>query len=411
MAMEMLEQTEPRGASEPVFEVAGNRLTLLSEGRPAFDMLIALIDGAQTSLRLLYYMYSEDEAGHRVRSALLAAVRRGVRVSLIVDGFGSAARDAFFAPLEEVGVDVCRFIPRFGRRYLLRNHQKLALADEQRVIIGGFNIENDYFGDPASGAWRDLGALIDGPAATRLVGYYDALARWSHWPKPRMRDLRRALNKWSEPEGTVRWLFGGPTRRLNPWARAVKNDMQKARRVAMISAYFAPSPAMLRRLEAVARRGSTRIITPARSDSNAMIAAARHCYARLLRRGVEIHEYQLTKLHTKLFIAEDAVYLGSANFDMRSLYLNLELMLRVDDPAFAEHCRRYFQGELSQSRRITREAHHAAGNWLRRLQWGLAYFVVAVLDNRLTRRLSFGMERRGRISSLSRPSKAGREGY
>jgi cardiolipin synthase A/B len=411
MATEMLETNDPGGAIEPVFEVAGNQLTLLSEGRQAFDMLIALIDGAQKSLRLLYYMYSEDEAGKRVRSALLAAVGRGVRVSLIIDGFGSGAGDAFFAPLEAVGADVCRFIPRFGRRYLLRNHQKLALADEQRVIIGGFNIEDDYFGDPARGAWRDLGALIEGPAATRLVGYYDALARWSHRPKPRMRDLRRALNKWSEPEGAVRWLFGGPTRRLNPWARAVKNDMQKARRVAMIAAYFAPSPAMLRRLEAVARRGSTRIITPARSDSNAMIAAARHCYARLLRRGVEIHEYQLTKLHTKLFIAEDAVHLGSANFDMRSLFLNLELMLRIDDPVFADHCRRYFEGELARSRQITREAHHAASNWLRRLQWGLAYFVVAVLDNRLTRRLNFGMERRVRSSNPSRPNKAGRGGY
>jgi cardiolipin synthase len=123
-----------------------------------------------------------------------------------------------------------------------------------------------------------------------------------------------------------------------------------------------------------------------------MIAAARHCYARLLRRGVEIHEYQLTKLHTKLFIVEDAVHLGSANFDMRSLYLNLELMLRIDDPAFAAHCRRYFERELAQSLLITREAHHEASNWLRRLQWGLAYFVVAVLDNRLTRRLNFGLE-------------------
>ena len=408
MVREMLEQDDPEGTGEPVFEVAGNRLTLLSEGRQTFDALIALIDGARTSLRLLYYIYSEDEAGKRVRMALLAAAARGVRVSLIVDSFGSGAGDAFFAPLEAVGADVCRFIPRFGRRYLLRNHQKLALADEQRVIIGGFNIEDDYFGDPAKGAWRDLGALVEGPAATRLVGYYDALACWSHRPKPRMRDLRRALNKWSEPEGTVRWLFGGPTRRLSPWARAVKNDMQKARRVSMIAAYFAPNPAMMRRLEAVARRGSTRIITPARSDSNAMIAAARHCYARLLRRGVEIYEYQLTKLHTKLFITEDIVHLGSANFDVRSLYLNLELMLRIDDPAFAEHCRRYFESELTQSRRITREAHQAASNWLRRLQWGLAYFVVAVLDNRLTRRLNFGMERRGRSPTPSTPNKAGR---
>jgi cardiolipin synthase len=138
------------------------------------------------------------------------------------------------------GADVCRFIPRFGRRYLLRNHQKLALADDS-ASSSRLNIEDDYFGDPAKGAWRDLVRWSKVRRRHRLVGYYDALARWSHRPKPRMRDLRRALNKWSEPEGTVRWLFGGPTRRLSPWARAVKNDMQKARRVSMIAAYSHPT--------------------------------------------------------------------------------------------------------------------------------------------------------------------------
>src|SRR5687768_5098547 len=132
MAMEMLEHDDLEKTGEPVFEVAGNRLTLLPEGRLALDALIALIDGARNSLRLLYYIYSEDSVGIRLRTALLAAAARGVRVSLIVDGFGSSAKTAFFAPLEAAGADVCRFIPRVGRRYLLRNHQKLALADEKR---------------------------------------------------------------------------------------------------------------------------------------------------------------------------------------------------------------------------------------------------------------------------------------
>ena len=208
-----------------------------------------------------------------------------------------------------------------------------------------------------------------------------------------MRDLRRALYRWSEPRGQVRWLLGGPTRRLSPWARTVRKDMRRARGLEMIFAYFAPNPAVLRRIEAVARRGSARIITPAKLDHSSMIGAARHCYARLLRRGVEIYEYQPTKMHTKLFVADDVVHLGSANFDIRSLVLNLELMLRVEDPAFAAHCGRYFEGELAQSRRITAEEHRARSTLFNRIMWGLAYFVVAVVDNRLTRRLNFGTER------------------
>jgi cardiolipin synthase len=375
------------------WEVAGNRLSLLIEGPERLDALIALIDGAERTLRLLFYIYAADGAGARVRDALDRAVRRGVAVTLIIDAFGSAADDAFFETLSADGATVCRFRPRYGRRYLLRNHQKLALADEARVIIGGFNIEDDYFGTAADRSWRDLGLLVDGPAATRLVGYYDALAAWTVGPSISSRPLRGALERLSEPAGQVRWLLGGPARRLSPWALSVKDDMKHSRRLDMIAAYFAPNPRMLRRVEGVAKGGGTaRVLTAAKSDNNATIGAARHCYNRLLRRGVRVFEYQPTKLHTKLFVIGDVVHIGSANFDMRSLYLNLELMLRIDDAAFAARLRAYFEGELARSTEITREAHRARSGVLDRIKWAIAYFVVAVVDYGVARRLNFGIE-------------------
>ena len=374
------------------FDVGDDRLTLLTDGPARLTALIDLIDGARTSLRLLYYIYSSDGAGTRVRDALLAAVRRGVTVSLIVDGFGSDVAADFFDPLEQAGASVCRFQPRWGRRYLLRNHQKLALADEARIIIGGFNVSDDYFGSTADQSWRDLGLLVDGPAAGRLAGYFDALAEWTDTPKAKMRTLRRALDRWSEPNGRTRWLLGGPARRLSPWARAVKADMRSARRLDMIAAYFAPNPAMLRRIEGVVRGGGTaRVVTAAKSDNTATIGAARHTYRRLLKRGVRMFEYQPTKLHTKLFVVDDVVHIGSANFDMRSLYLNLELMLRIDDRAFADHLRDYFEGELARSKEITGAAHREVGI-VDRFRWAVAYFVVAIADYGVTRRLNFGIE-------------------
>lgn len=377
------------------YEVAGNRLTLLTEGPERLDALIGLIDGAEASLRLLYYIYSDDEAGEQVRVALARALSRGVVVSLIVDGFGADADAAFFVPLEALGADICRFIPRLGRRYLLRNHQKLALADEARAIIGGFNVAKDYFGTDAEGAWRDLGLLVEGPASARLAGYFDTLARWAMTPRASMRTLRRALKRWSDPVGPVRWLLGGPTRRLNPWALAMKRDMRKARRLDMIAAYFAPNPAMMRRIEAVPKRpAAATVLTAARSDNDATIAAARHCYGRLLKRGVRVFEYQPTKLHTKLVIVDDAVHIGSANFDMRSLYINLELMLRIDDRAFADACRTYFEGEIARSREITRAEHRRNSTLLNRIKWAVAYFLVAVLDYNVSRRLNFGIDGR-----------------
>ena len=209
---------EAHAGPHRVHHVAGNAIRLLERGEDRLRALLALIDGAERSLRLLFYIYADDEAGRQVRDALIAARARGVTVSLMVDGFGSAAGDRFFAPLEGAGAEVCRFSPRFGRRYLLRNHQKLALADEARVIMGGFNVEDDYFGrgDP----WRDLGLWIEGHTVARLSHYYDALVRWTTRPKARLRDLNRLINRWSETEGQVRWLLGGPTRQLSPWARA-----------------------------------------------------------------------------------------------------------------------------------------------------------------------------------------------
>lgn len=379
---------------QPSFTVDGNRLTLLDTGPRRLDALLALIDGAERSLRILYYIYADDESGRRVNDALIAAAERGVTVALIVDGFGSdAADDQFFDRVEAAGVAVCRFSARFGRRYLLRNHQKLALADERRIIIGGFNVEDDYFGTVADQAWRDLGLLVDGQAAGRLAGYFDALSTWIHDGTGKLRHLNAALSRWSESAGTTRWLIGGPTRRLSPWARAVRSDMRAGRRIDVIAGYFTPSPALLRRLDRAGKRNAAvRIVTASKSDNNATIAAARFTYAGLLRKGVRLFEYQPTKLHTKLYVIDDAVYIGSANFDMRSLFINLELMLRIEDHGFAAHVRGYVDEEVARSTEITTAMYRAKTGWLQRLKQLGAYFLVAVVDPSLSRGLNFGID-------------------
>jgi cardiolipin synthase len=389
------EQAERPGLS---LRVAGNRLTLLPDGPERLAALLELIDTAEESLRFLYYMFVDDSSGTRVRDALIAAAGRGVKVSLLVDGFGSTASAAFFRPLEEAGIAFCRFSPNYGRRYLLRNHQKLALADGRRVIIGGFNVSDDYFGTVESGAWRDIGLSVEGDGVACLTRYYDGLIRWTQTPRARVRDLRRILQQSSVTSGPLHWLFGGPARRLSPWARAVRRDMKSARRLDLVAAYFAPSPGMLRRLAGVARnRGRVRLVTASRSDNNATIAAARSTYWWLLKRGVEIFEYRPTKLHTKLFVVGDVVHIGSANFDMRSLFLNLEMMLRVDDAGFAAAMRRFVDGEIADSDAVTLASHRRNRTWLNRLRWAIGYFIVAVADYRIAKRLNFrevGLPRR-----------------
>jgi cardiolipin synthase len=380
------------GAAQPPqtlsVEVAGNRLTVLPGGPERLEALISLIDGAKQSLRILYYMFMDDSSGTRVREALIAATGRGVKVSLLVDGFGSTGNREFFRPLIDSDVAFCRFSPNLGRRYLLRNHQKLALADGRRVLVGGFNISDDYFGTIEAGAWRDIGLFVEGDSVRSLAGYFDDLFRWAQGPRRGIRELRRMLAQHSSTEGRLHWLFGGPTRRLSPWARAIRRDMATARRLDIIAAYFAPTPSILRRMGRIARRGTARLVSAAKSDNNATIAAARSLYWYLLKRGVEIYEYQPAKLHTKLVVIDDAVHIGSANFDMRSLFLNLEMMLRIDDREFAAAMRGFVDAEIMVSRRITVEDHQRQRSLLNRIKWALGYFLVAIADYRITRGLN-----------------------
>jgi cardiolipin synthase len=376
--------------------VDGNRLTLLPDGPMRLDALVALIDGAEHSLRLLYYMFLNDASGERVKQALLRARSRGVAVSLLIDGFGSSATpDNYFADLSRAGAKFCRFNPSFGRRYLLRNHQKLALADgdtkRSRAIIGGFNIADDYFGEVEAGAWRDIGLIVEGPAAARLAPYFDKLIAWALSRKSRMRTLRRLVRKYNESSGRLQWKFGGPTGRLSPWGVSTCKDLVHSRDVEMIAAYFAPTWGLLKRIARVGRRGRARVITAAKSDNTATIAAARFTYGRLLKRGVEIYEYVPTKLHTKLVVLDNLVHIGSSNLDIRSLYLNMELMLRVDNARFAKRMRNYFEGELRRCVVITPQLQKKRSKLLNRIRWALSFFLVTSFDYGVTRRLNFGL--------------------
>src|SRR5689334_21755724 len=102
-------------------EIAGNRLELIESGIERFNMLLELMAGAESSIKMLMYMFNPDKDGDAVRNALTNAAQRGVDVRLLIDGFGSAATSDFFTDLAAAGGQYCVFNPSYGRRYLLRN--------------------------------------------------------------------------------------------------------------------------------------------------------------------------------------------------------------------------------------------------------------------------------------------------
>jgi len=383
---------EPLALAPICADIAGNRLELIERGEERLRLLLELIGGAKQSIKILMYMFNADPAGEAVRDALVAAARRGLEVRLMIDGFGSAAPSEFFDSLDEAGGEHCVFNPSYGRRYLMRNHQKLVVIDHATVIIGGSNIDDTYLTDRGPAHWRDLWLRLDGPEAAMPARYFDTLFRWSTKGRPKLNYARRRLAEFSEWKGPLQWKFSGPLSLRNSWWRSIGHDIRRGHRLDMIFAYFAPPGAMLRRIGRLGRRGRARIITAAKSDNNATIAAARHSYSRLLRRHVEMYEYQPAKLHTKLAIVDDIVHIGSSNFDYRSLYINMEVMLRIKDAEFAAAMRRYFEGELADSRWITPALHQRRASLWRRMKWAISHFMVNVMDYTVTRRLNFRVE-------------------
>jgi cardiolipin synthase len=369
-------------------EIAGNRLELIETGEERFRLLLDLIGSAKTSIKMLMYMFNPDHDGDAVRNALTDAARRGVDVSLLIDGFGSAATPEFFADLGKAGGSHCVFNPSWGRRYLLRNHQKLIVIDRTTVLIGGANIDATYLDDRGAKHWRDLWLRLDGPEADLPSRYFDSLFRWSKRPHSKLRSLKRMVAEYNEWRGPLQWKFSGPLSMRNSWWRSNGRDLKRARQLDMIVAYFAPPGAMIRRIGKVGRRGGARIVNASKSDNNATIAAARHSYSRLLRRHVALFEYQPAKLHTKLAIVDDVVHIGSSNFDYRSFYINLEIMLRIKDEGFADAMRGYFERELADCKQITPQLHKRRATVWRRLKWALSHFLVNIMDYSVTRRLN-----------------------
>jgi cardiolipin synthase len=388
----MVEQAQPEDTDARRISVTvdGNRLEALETGADRLKAILDLIDNAKDSLRVIFYIFAGDEAGTAVRDALVRAARRGVVVRLLLDGYGSSGTDTkFFQPIADEGGAFCMFLPSYGRRYLIRNHQKLVIADERRTIIGGANVETGYLTDEGEESWRDLWVLIEGSAAFPASRYFDSLFLWTQTKGAKLRMLRRIVERYSQSEGPLQWKFSGPLSRQNRLSAALARELGSARELDLIAAYFSPPWSFLRRLRRIARTGRARIITAAKSDNNATIAAARHTYSRLLRRGVEMYEYQAAKLHTKLAIVDDVVHVGSANLDFRSLFINMEIVLRVDDDAFAAAMRDYFNREIESSERITLSLHRRRANLWRRLKWTISYWLVTSFDYTVSRRLNF----------------------
>ena len=373
-------------------QAQGQSLTFYPAGEDRRTALLELVGSATKTLDICFYIFAEDTVSRQLRDALCEAAGRGVAVTLIIDRFGAAATDEFLQPLVDCGGRFLCFSPRWSQRYLIRNHQKMVIADDSRAMFGGFNIEDDYFLPPQDNGWNDLAIAVEGDAVHGLTEWFAKLRDWTDDDDAHFKAIRRTVSEWdwTSQDGHARWLVGGPTRGLSSWARCVTEDLKEGSRLDIFMAYFSPPRKLLRRICRVARKGDTRLLMAAKSDNGATLGATRSLYSRLLDAQAKIWEFSPCKLHTKLLVLDDAVYMGSANFDMRSLYLNLEIVLRIEDAALAERMREFVGTHIAASEAITPELHAKRATLWNRMRWWAGWVLVSVVDYTVSRRLNLG---------------------
>jgi cardiolipin synthase len=144
--------------------------------------------------------------------------------------------------------------------------------------------------------------------------------------------------------------------------------------------YFLPTPVLVASLRLASIRGvKVRILTPAQNNIPLVSWAAQTLYPQLLQTGCRIFESPPPFDHTKLFLIDGVwSFIGSTNWDPRSLRLNFEFNVAFYDRALATRLRDLFQQKRSQSREVTRESLEAIPT-LQKLRNGFARLFIPLL--------------------------------
>ncbi|MGL5837987.1 MAG: phospholipase D-like domain-containing protein [Sphingorhabdus sp.] len=375
------------------FHVGDHHLHLVHTPEDRLMAVLNLIENAQTSIRMFSYMFGFDRTGKEVLAALARASERGVDTQLMIDSFGSADNShSFFENLQKANGRYHCFSSSWGLGYFVRNHQKILIVDEVYALVGGFNITDHYFGRKGDESWEDLGVVITGPEVAHLVEYYEKLDELCENGRTSFRKMRQVIRSWKSKNCEVQWLLGGPTNRISPLGRELKRSLQKAKRLDIVAAYFSPSQSVLRRIANVTKQDNgSRLIMAGKTDNGATISAARLLYRYLLKRKARIFEFQPRPLHMKLFVVDDATYIGSANLDVRSLFINMEIMVKIIDKTFAARARGLIDNMQNQSEEQTLALLERRDSLWSRFKSTLAYFLVNSVDYSIGRRIKFSL--------------------
>ncbi len=323
-----------------------NKVTLIRGGTAYFELLVKLMDLAEDTVHLQVYIYDDDETGRLIMEAMAGAVKRGVKVYLLADGYASQALpEAFIEEMKTAGIHFRFFEPLFksssfyfGRRL----HHKIMVTDNLYALVGGINISNRYNDMPDQPAWLDFALLTEGDIVKDLCELCQQTwkglkrERWvetcypgklaGQLPPGEVAEVRMRRNDW----------VGGKKQISRTYFEML---VTAEKEVSILCSYFLPGRTMRKAIKKAIRRGVTiKVIMAGKSDLPVAKNAERFMYDWLLRYKVAIYEYQQNVLHGKIAVCDKKwITIGSYNINDISAYASIELNLDVKNEAFASH--------------------------------------------------------------------------
>jgi cardiolipin synthase len=367
------------------FEVDGNLVRLLRDGREVFPVMLDAIARAEREILLEMYWFQGDKAGLLFIDALAAKAREGVDVRVCYDSIGSiGAPSSMWEPLREAGGQVVEFAPisplrrRFRFKALNhRDHRKILVVDEKIGVTGGMNIGDPWLPVELGGEdWRDDAIEVRGPVARDLrLLFFETWRREGRTPAPP--DVRRLSRRVT---GRVVVLANqhGPKRSIrNTYLKGIRHAQK---RIDIINPYFLPGRMLLGAIRAARRRGvEVRILIPGINDVWVVSMAMSSIIGRLLENNVRVFAYQGRVLHAKTAVFDETLStIGTYNLDPRSRRYNRECNIAVYDAPFARAVRDSFEEDLTSATEVSLAAWKARPLVHRFLAW-LASLVRPIL--------------------------------
>lgn len=326
-----------------------NQIQLLTNSNDVLLELIQDINIAQNNIEIVFYIWQVGGLVNQIIEALIAAAKRGVSCRLMLDSAGSTEffRSPYLTLMRTAGIYVVEalhvsMLRIFWRRMDLRQHRKMVLIDNYIAYTGSMNMVDPRFFKQNSGVgqWIDIMARIEGPVVTAMgiIFYYDWAIETGEYILPPPPNINIMQSLPSSHHHTIQVIASGPGFPEGVIQQVLLTAIYAARqKLVMTTPYLVPSDDLLNAICTAAQRGvEVHIIIPLYNDSMFVTWASRSFFTELLEAGVLIHQFQDGLLHTKSILVDNQLSLiGTVNLDMRSLWLNFEIMLVIDDKKFS----------------------------------------------------------------------------